>query len=124
MRFPVVLFDLDGTVIDSGAIILASMKHAAETVLGAAPSDRELMASVGGPGLEAQMRTLDPDRTTMVPPVAGSRSAARAVPRTPKSTAAAIVAAVHRPATIGYSTVTDFARFLGWSTFAPRLTAM
>ena len=23
-----------------------------------------------------------------------------------------------------YSTVTDFARFLGWSTFAPRLTAM
>ena len=62
MRFPVVLFDLDGTVIDSGAIILASMKHAAETVLGAAPSDRELMASVGGPGLEAQMRTLDPDR--------------------------------------------------------------
>ena len=62
MRFPVVLFDLDGTVIDSGAIILASMKHAAETVLGAAPSDRELMAAVGGPGLEAQMRTLDPDR--------------------------------------------------------------
>jgi pyrophosphatase PpaX len=62
MRFPVVLFDLDGTVIDSGAIILASMKHAAETVLGAAPPDRELMAAVGGPGLEAQMRTLDPDR--------------------------------------------------------------
>ena len=62
MRYPVVLFDLDGTVIDSGAIILASMKHAAETVLGAAPSDRELMATVGGPGLEAQMRTLDPDR--------------------------------------------------------------
>ena len=23
-----------------------------------------------------------------------------------------------------YSTVTDFARFLGWSTFAPRFTAM
>jgi pyrophosphatase PpaX len=62
MRFPVVLFDLDGTVIDSGAIILASMKHAAETVLGSAPSDEELMATVGGPGLEAQMRALDPQR--------------------------------------------------------------
>ena len=34
MRYPVVLFDLDGTVIDSGAIILASMRHAAETVVG------------------------------------------------------------------------------------------
>lgn len=58
MRFPVVLFDLDGTVIDSGAIILASMKHAAETVLGYVPSDDELMATVGGPGLDAQMRAL------------------------------------------------------------------
>jgi pyrophosphatase PpaX len=62
MRFPVVLFDLDGTVIDSGAIILASMRHAAETVLGSAPTDAELMASVGGPGLEAQMHALDPAR--------------------------------------------------------------
>jgi pyrophosphatase PpaX len=62
MRFPVVLFDLDGTVIDSGAIILASMKHATETVLGAAPPDDELLAAVGGPGLEAQMRALSPDR--------------------------------------------------------------
>jgi pyrophosphatase PpaX len=62
MRFPVVLFDLDGTVIDSGAIILASMKHAAETVLGTSPPDAELMAAVGGPGLEAQMHALDPER--------------------------------------------------------------
>jgi pyrophosphatase PpaX len=62
MRFPVVLFDLDGTVIDSGAIILASMRHAAREVLGAAPPDEELMAAVGGPGLEAQMHALAPDR--------------------------------------------------------------
>ena len=34
MRFPVVLFDLDGTVVDSGGIILASMRHATRTVLG------------------------------------------------------------------------------------------
>jgi len=61
MRFPVVLFDLDGTVIDSGAIILASMRHAAKEVLGAEPSDELLMAAVGGPGLEAQMHALAPD---------------------------------------------------------------
>ena len=62
MRFPVVLFDLDGTVVDSGAIILASMRHAAREVLGIEPPDEELMAAVGGPGLEAQMRALAPDR--------------------------------------------------------------
>jgi pyrophosphatase PpaX len=62
VRFPVVLFDLDGTVIDSGAIILASMRHAATEVLGTAPPDEELMETVGGPGLEAQMRALAPDR--------------------------------------------------------------
>ena len=62
VRFPVVLFDLDGTVIDSGAIILASMRYAAETVVGGQYSDVELMKAVGGPGLEAQMVALDPDR--------------------------------------------------------------
>jgi pyrophosphatase PpaX len=62
MRYPVVLFDLDGTVIDSGAIILASMRHAAREVLGEEPSDELLMAAVGGPGLEAQMHALAPDR--------------------------------------------------------------
>jgi pyrophosphatase PpaX len=62
MRFPVVLFDLDGTVVDSGAIILASMRHAAKEVLGVEPPEDELMAAVGGPGLEAQMRALAPDR--------------------------------------------------------------
>jgi len=62
MRFPVVLFDLDGTVIDSGAIILASMRHAAKEALGAEPPDELLMAAVGGPGLEAQMQALAPDR--------------------------------------------------------------
>jgi pyrophosphatase PpaX len=62
VRYPVVLFDLDGTVIDSGAIILASMRHAAETVVGGEWSDQELMQAVGGPGLEAQMVALDPTR--------------------------------------------------------------
>jgi pyrophosphatase PpaX len=58
MRFPVVLFDLDGTVVDSGGIILASMRHATRTVLGRDIPDEALMAAVGGPGLEQQMREL------------------------------------------------------------------
>lgn len=62
MRFPVVLFDLDGTVIDSGSIILASMRHAALTVLGREIPDAELVQAVGGPGLVEQMRLLDADR--------------------------------------------------------------
>jgi pyrophosphatase PpaX len=60
--YPVVLFDLDGTVIDSGGIILASMRHASREVLGRVIADEELMQAVGGPGLEAQMRALDPER--------------------------------------------------------------
>jgi pyrophosphatase PpaX len=61
MRFPVVLFDLDGTVVDSGGIILASMRHATRTVLGRDIPDEALMAAVGGPGLEHQMRSFGPE---------------------------------------------------------------
>ena len=62
MRFPVVLFDLDGTLIDSGAIILASMRHATRTVLEREIEDEVLMAAVGGSGLAEQMRLLDEQR--------------------------------------------------------------
>ena len=62
MRFPVVLFDLDGTIIDSGSMIVASMRHAALTVLGREVPEEELSAAVGGPGLVAQMRALDDAR--------------------------------------------------------------
>jgi pyrophosphatase PpaX len=62
VRFPVVLFDLDGTVVDSGAIILASMRHATREVLGQDFGDAELLQAVGGPGLEAQMAVFAPDR--------------------------------------------------------------
>ena len=62
MRFPVVLFDFDGTIVDSGGIILASMRHATRTVLERDYSDAELMANVGGPGLEAQMLALAPSQ--------------------------------------------------------------
>jgi pyrophosphatase PpaX len=62
VRFETVLFDLDGTVVDSGGIILASMRHATREVLGRDYSDEELLQTVGGPGLEAQMRALGPDQ--------------------------------------------------------------
>jgi pyrophosphatase PpaX len=62
VRFPVVLFDLDGTLIDSGAIIVASMQHATRTVLGRELAYEELAASIGGQGLVAQMEALDPER--------------------------------------------------------------
>ena len=62
VRFRVVLFDLDGTLIDSGPIILASMQHSVRTVLGREVAVEELAATVGGQGLVSQMRSLDPDR--------------------------------------------------------------
>ncbi len=62
MRYPVVLFDLDGTLIDSGSIIMASMRHASVAVLGREPDEESVRSAIGGPGLTAQMRELDPDR--------------------------------------------------------------
>ena len=62
MWFPVCLFDLDGTLIDSGPMIVASMKHAAKSVLGVEIPEEVLSAAVGGPGLVAQMHALAPDR--------------------------------------------------------------
>jgi pyrophosphatase PpaX len=55
VRFRSVLFDLDGTLVDSGAIILASFRHATSTVLRREIPDHELMAAVGGPGLREQI---------------------------------------------------------------------
>ena len=62
MRFRTVLFDLDGTLVDSGVIILASFRHATSTVLRREIPDHELLAAVGGPGLREQMEALDPER--------------------------------------------------------------
>jgi pyrophosphatase PpaX len=58
VRFPVVLFDFDGTVVDSGAMILASVRHATKKVLDRDFSDAELLASVGTP-LREQMSLFD-----------------------------------------------------------------
>ena len=62
MRFPVVLFDLDGTLIDSGPIILASMEHSVRTVLGREIPREELGLTIGGQGIVAQMQAIDAGR--------------------------------------------------------------
>jgi pyrophosphatase PpaX len=61
MRFRIVLFDLDGTLIDSGPIILASMQHAVRTVLGREIPPGELGMTIGGQGIVAQMQAIDAD---------------------------------------------------------------
>ncbi len=62
MRFPVVLFDLDGTIVDSGWMILASFRHATRTVLGREIPDEVLMARVGAGHLLEQMADFDPEK--------------------------------------------------------------
>ena len=59
MRFPVVLFDLDGTLIDSGPIILSSMQYSVRTVLGREIPAEELGLTIGGQGIVAQMQAID-----------------------------------------------------------------
>jgi pyrophosphatase PpaX len=62
MKFPVVLFDLDGTLVDSAAVILGSFHYATETVLRRRFPDEQILAQVGGTNLAHQMALLDPDR--------------------------------------------------------------
>lgn len=58
-----VLFDLDGTVVDTIPHILASFRHATAEVLGAPLSDEVLLEHVGVP-LARQMRFFTDDETT------------------------------------------------------------
>lgn len=61
LRWPVILFDLDGTVLDTVELIRASHEHALREVLGKTLSDEELMAGIGTP-LREQMEKFDPER--------------------------------------------------------------
>jgi pyrophosphatase PpaX len=45
--FPVWLFDFDGTLVDSEALILASFRHATQIVLGTTPPDDVFRAGIG-----------------------------------------------------------------------------
>ena len=62
MRYPTVLFDLDGTLIDSGEIILSSFRHATRTVLAREIPDDVLAAAVGGSNIYDQMRAFDEEQ--------------------------------------------------------------
>jgi pyrophosphatase PpaX len=65
VRRSAVLFDLDGTLIDSGPMIMASARYASRTVLGReldAELDDAVRATIGGPGLVAMMEVIDRDR--------------------------------------------------------------
>ena len=62
MRFRIVLFDLNGTLIDSGPIILASMQYAVTSVLGREIPPDELGMQIGGQGIVAQMQAIDAAR--------------------------------------------------------------
>ncbi|MFM7693113.1 MAG: HAD-IA family hydrolase [Actinomycetota bacterium] len=61
LRWPVVLFDLDGTVLDTVELIRASHAHAVREVLGIELPDEELMAGIGTP-LREQMEVFSPER--------------------------------------------------------------
>jgi pyrophosphatase PpaX len=58
--FEPVIFDLDGTVVDTVELIRDSFRHATRTVLGIDLPDRQIMAGVGQP-LMAQMVVLSPE---------------------------------------------------------------
>ncbi len=62
VRYDPVLFDLDGTLVDSGAMILASFRHATRAVLAREIPDEQLLAYVGGMRLAEQMERIAPDR--------------------------------------------------------------
>jgi pyrophosphatase PpaX len=59
--FDPILFDLDGTVVDTVVLIRESHRHAVRTVLGQEFSDERLVANVGKPLLE-QMKAFSPER--------------------------------------------------------------
>jgi pyrophosphatase PpaX len=56
-----VLFDFDGTLIDTGELILESFRHTTRTVLGRDMSDEDLLHDVGAP-LRQQMERFAPGR--------------------------------------------------------------
>jgi pyrophosphatase PpaX len=63
MSTTTLLFDLDGTVIDTGPLIAASFRHAVFTVLGKQIDDEEMLAYVGGWSLREQMERLASERS-------------------------------------------------------------
>ena len=61
MALRAILFDNDGTLVDTHDLILSSMRHATRTVLGRTFPDEELMAKVGIPLADQMMDFADGD---------------------------------------------------------------
>ena len=57
-----ILFDADGTLIDTYEIILASMRYSINEVLGKNCSDAELMHGVGTPLIDQMVHFCDGNR--------------------------------------------------------------
>lgn len=62
-KIKAVLFDFDGTIMDTNTIILKSWQHTFQTVLGRDPVHEEIVATFGEP-LDVTMGKLFPDRDT------------------------------------------------------------
>ena len=62
-KIKAVLFDFDGTIMDTNTIILKSWQHTFNTVLGRDPVHEEIVATFGEP-LDVTMAKLFPDRDT------------------------------------------------------------
>src|SRR3954468_9391331 len=60
MPLPALLFDLDGTLIDSIELILGSARYAFDGFVGRAPTDEEWRAGIGRP-LQTVLREYAPD---------------------------------------------------------------
>lgn len=61
-RFEAVLFDFDGTLIDTGRLILESFKYTLERFMDEVPADGEILRNVGIP-LRVQMEEFVPGRS-------------------------------------------------------------
>ena len=81
MRFPVVLFDFDGTIADTGPIIADSYRDTVASVLGRELDPAELPGIFRAGALEAQMAMLDPARIPELDADATARSTRRTTGR-------------------------------------------
>ena len=70
---PAILFDLDGTLVDTIALLLASMRHAFTTCGVACPTDAQWTAGIGTP-LATQLRDFVRDDATIARLIAAYRS--------------------------------------------------
>jgi pyrophosphatase PpaX len=81
MLLDAILFDLDGTVIETGPLIAKSFRHAVSTVLGEPIQDEEMLAYVGGWSLREQ------DVQALARPLRGARRGLSRLQRAPSQRA-------------------------------------